>query len=128
MIFDGVKYSVTIDATNLGRYDLHIEYSYPGHDAFPADLSIYVSYSKEYNRFLAYSNRVLYNAIRGRGDVVGEDEIPTYVYDENMLTTYVVSFTVPFLIAAVVLFVIDIIVRKLKWSDIVNLFRKIKRT
>ena len=126
MIFDSTKYVLTVVTDEVGRYDLHIDYVYPAHQ-YSADIAINVSYSKEYNRFIKASDRVLLNAIRQRGDVVSEDKIPTYEYDESRLTTYVISFTTPFLIAACLLFVIDVIIRKLKWSDIVALFKKIKK-
>ena len=46
--------------------------------------------------------------------------------DESEVGTYTVSLTVPLLAAAVALFAVDIIVRKLKWEDVVSLFRKVK--
>ena len=47
--------------------------------------------------------------------------------DESKIATYVLYFTVPFLVLAAALFVIDTVIRKLKWADIVSLFRKIKK-
>ena len=42
--------------------------------------------------------------------------------DDSQIATYIVNLTVPFLVAAVALFVVDIVIRKLKWKDIVSLF------
>ena len=46
--------------------------------------------------------------------------------DEKMIDTYTIDFTMPFLIAAAALYVIDVIIRKLKWDDIKSLFKKKK--
>ena len=58
--------------------------------------------------------------------MVSEDGSITIENNENELSTYTLSLTVPLFIAAVVLFVVDIIIRKLKWNDIKSLFVKIK--
>ncbi len=126
MVFDSAKYYCTLPTAELGEYDVHVEYSYSG-KSYSADTAINVSYSREYDRFDVFTDTVLYNAIRNRGEVVSSDRIPSYEYDETELARYVVSFTVPFLIAAIALYVIDIIIRKLKWSDIKGLFRRVKR-
>ena len=46
--------------------------------------------------------------------------------DENEIATYVLRFTVPFLALAAILYVIDTVIRKLKWADIKSFF-KIRR-
>ncbi|MBR2343124.1 MAG: VWA domain-containing protein [Clostridia bacterium] len=126
MVFDSTKYVISVGTASLGRYDVAISYECPGREPYTASLYFNLSYYKEYDSFLVYSDTLLHDAIRNRGKVVGEGEIPTYEYDESLLTTYVVHFTLPLLIAACVLFVLDVIVRKLTASDIKNLFKKIK--
>ena len=51
--------------------------------------------------------------MRGNGEVL-VDQIPNMENDKNEVTTYRVSFVIPLLSAAVILFVIDVFVRKLK--------------
>ena len=85
------------------------------------------SYSAEYDSFAVYSSTLLYKALRNRGTVTGEDTVPDYDFSEKELTLYVISFSAPFIIAALCLFVIDVIIRKLKWSDIKGLFSRISK-
>ena len=44
--------------------------------------------------------------------------------DEDEVESYTFYYTAYLMIAAVVLYVLDIIIRKLKWSDIKSLFGK----
>ena len=123
---DGKKFFESFATPTPGRYDILAEYTY-SNKSYTAKSTVNVSYSKEYDSFAAYSDTVLYKALRNRGEVVGADSIPEYSYDERELTTYVIHFTVPFLIAAAVLYVLDVIIRKLKLSDIIGLFKKVKK-
>ncbi len=82
-----------------------------------------ISYSPEYNLFTNFDASNLHAAIRHRGTVV-EGAVPDISGNEENVATYRLTFTVPFMIAAVALYVIDIIIRKLKWSDIRGLFKR----
>jgi phosphotransferase system glucose/maltose/N-acetylglucosamine-specific IIC component len=53
--------------------------------------------------------------MRGNGSVVS-DGIPSLEHNKNEITTYKQSFVIPLLIAAICIFVIDILVRKLRIS------------
>ena len=72
----------------------------------------------------AFDAASLHRVVRNRGTVTEGGQIEIH-YDENEVVTYTASLISPFLIAAVALFVIDIIIRKLKWADIKGLFVKI---
>ena len=61
--------------------------------------------------------------MRNNGNVFENEDIRLDV-DEGRIATYVLRFTVPFLALAADLFVVDTIIRKLKWADIVSLFKK----
>ena len=61
--------------------------------------------------------------MRNNGNVFEGGDIVLRV-DENKIATYVLHFTVPFLAIAAALYVADTIIRKLKWADIVSLFKK----
>ena len=91
--------------------------------SYPSETFFNLSYSPEYDSFQIFESSALHEAIRQRG-TVSEDGSIKLENDENMLDTYVIDFTMPFLIAAAALYVIDVIIRKLKWSDIRNLFKK----
>ena len=63
----------------------------------------------------------------GGSGQVSEDGNLKIENDEKDVGTYVLKLTVPLMIACVVLFVADIVVRKLKWNDIKNLFIRVKK-
>ena len=44
--------------------------------------------------------------------------------DGARVATYEINCTVPLLTVAVVLFVADVIIRKIKWADITTIFKK----
>ena len=45
---------------------------------------------------------------------------------EGQASTYTIECTIPLIITAIVLYVVDIAIRKLKWSDIKGLFKRQK--
>ena len=67
------------------------------------------------------------NRVIGTDGTVTENGKLEIVNDDKELGTYTLDLTVPLLIVCVVLFAVDIIIRKLKWSDIVSLFKKVKK-
>ena len=87
--------------------------------------SAHSSFTAEYNSFAVYDAGVL-NRMVGTNGTVSLDGKLSLKNDESEVGTYTVCLTVPLLAAAVALFAVDIIVRKLKWEDIVSLFRKVK--
>ena len=126
LIFDSEKFFYSFETPEIGKYDIKVTYSYgedEGAVSYPSSTFFNLSYSPEYDSFQIFDTSALHEAIRQRG-VVSENGDIKLENDENMIDTYVVDFTMPFLIAAVALYVIDVIIRKLKWSDIRNLFKK----
>ncbi len=82
-----------------------------------------ISYSPEYDAFANFDSSTLHAAIRHRG-TVAEGAVPDISGNEENVATYRLTFAVPFMITAVVLYVIDIIIRKLKWGDIKTFFKR----
>ena len=122
----GLSAATSFETPEIGKYDIKVTYSYgedEGAVSYPSSTFFNLSYSPEYDSFQIFDTSALHEAIRQRG-VVSENGDIKLENDENMIDTYVVDFTMPFLIAAVALYVIDVIIRKLKWSDIRNLFKK----
>ena len=121
-VFNASNYEYEYNIPQSGDYDVNVKYSYGG-NVYEADTSFTVSYEPEYDMFAVFDVTLLYKLIDGSGTVI---ETPTQKLvienDPDEVATYTMYFTVPFLIAAVVLFVVDIAVRKLKWSDILSLF------
>ena len=119
--FDSKCYSYTFPSAQIGKYKVEITYAY-GENSFASQSVFNISYSPEYDSFVTFDPAELHNAVRDRG-TLHEDSVPDIVNDPDRLDTYSIYFTVPLLIAAAVLYVIDIIVRKITKNDIKSLFR-----
>ncbi len=120
-IFDSQRYAHEFAASAVGKYRVEITYAYDK-NAFVSESVFNISYSPEYDAFVTFDPAELHNAIRDRG-TLSEGSVPTPVNDPDRLDTYSVYFTVPLLIAAAVLYIVDIFVRKITKNDIKSLFR-----
>ncbi len=140
--FDAAGYTYRFPLPATGKYVLNINYSYdfttPEVDdmyddtdpdtlipvagkSFDAAVTFTVPYSPEYNSFEVFDPATLHAAIRNRG-TVWEGSIPTLENNDKEIATYTVRYTVPLMIIAVVLYVIDIMIRKLKLHDLKTFF------
>ncbi len=126
--FDSQKYFADISISETGSYELEITYSHDG-KSFKAKRIFNVSYLPEYDAFAAFDKARVYALIRGNGRVV-ENEPLSLENDESEVSTYKVRYTVPLLIIAIVLFVADIVIRKLHFNKKLGgkLFREHKRS
>ncbi len=122
LTFDSTRYYYDFATPDLGKYEIEILYEY-GNKSFTSYSVYNISYSPEYDRFVIFDAASLHECIRNRGTVT-EGAVPVIENDATEVATYTVSFAVPLLIAAVVLFVVDVFVRKIKWKDILSLFGK----
>ncbi|MBQ7397352.1 MAG: hypothetical protein IJW09_00840, partial [Clostridia bacterium] len=116
------RYFYRFETPALGRYAISVTYSAPS-GTFTSTSDFYISYSPEYDSFANFDASTLHAAIRHRG-TVSEGEIPDLSKTDARVATYRLTFTVPFMIAAVALYVLDIIIRKMKWSDVKGLFKR----
>lgn len=120
LAFDSTRYFYRFETPAYGRYIVKVTYSYS--DVVFNSQSIFnLSYSPEYDVFDVFDPAPLHAAIRNRGGVY-EGRIPPLENDEKEVSTYIVRYTVPLMIIAVVLYMIDIIVRKLRLTDIKSFF------
>ena len=124
LLFNSTGYYYEFATPDLGKYKITFTYSYDEYE-YVSDTYFNVSYSPEYDSFAAFSASDLNEAVRGNGTIT-ENGVPRIENDEKEISTYKVNYTVPLLIIAVALYVIDIIIRKLKWADIKSLFVKTK--
>lgn len=122
LTFDSEKYYYSFETPELGKHKIEISYAF-GESEYEAQSFVNLSYSPEYDSFATFDASSLYEAIRGRG-TVSEDGSVKLENDPRRVATYTLDFTVPFLVAAIILYIIDIIVRKIKWADIKALFKK----
>ncbi|MGM9969584.1 MAG: VWA domain-containing protein [Anaeroplasma sp.] len=123
--FNSQSYDSSFIYDSLGQYRLELTYTI-GSKTYVANQIIDISTLPEYNSFERFdisdlNSMVNFNAspYQNGSDVVLEN-------DNSITTTFSYDFTSLFMIISVILFVVDIIIRKVKWADIVNLFRKIK--
>lgn len=120
--FDRTRYYYEFLTPMLGKYQVQITYSY-GNNTYVNTAVFHIDRSPEYDSFVLYSAATLTSAVRDRGTVYEDDSLKV---ENNMdeVTTYTIDFTIALFAAAVILYVIDIIIRKLTWADIRTLFKR----
>ncbi|MBP3665821.1 MAG: VWA domain-containing protein [Clostridia bacterium] len=120
LTFDSTRYFYSFETPQRGRYLIRVHYAYAD-KTFESESAFHLGYAPEYDAFAVFDPASLHAAIRNRG-TVSEGFIPELVNDDKEVATYIVRFTAPLMIAAVALYVIDIIIRKLRWHDIKSFF------
>ena len=123
--FDSQKYAYTFDTAQLGRYELRVAYTYEDW-TYTSTSYFEIPYEREYDRFAVNDISKLTDVVRNRGRVHTNADFEM-VNDQSKVSVYEVSYVLPLLIVAVVLFVVDIVVRKIKIEDIKTLFKRRKK-
>lgn len=118
--FNKTGFIYTFLASENGKYTIEVTYTSKAMTVTSSH-NLFVDYSPEYDAFATFDPSLLYAAIRHRGTVT-EGAIPDLEPSEDSLATMRYTFALPFLALAVALFVIDVIIRKIKWRDIASLF------
>lgn len=122
LYFDQTRYYYTFQTPAVGKYQVQITYDF-GTEQYVSNTVFYLARSPEYDAFAMCSAASLNGALRNRGKVYEDDSL-VIEHNKDEVSTYTMDFTVALLVAAVVLYVVDIVIRKLKWVDIVSLFKK----
>lgn len=122
--YDAGSYFYSLHTGEVGKYTVNVSYVF-GEETFDAQASFDVSYLPEYDSFELFDSSSLYASIGNSGSVSENGELKIE-NDENEVESYIYYYTASLMIAAVILYVIDIIIRKLKWSDIKSFFKKSK--
>jgi hypothetical protein len=120
LIFDSTRYFYSFETPIRGRYLVNITYAY-GDKSFSSETAFHLGYSPEYDAFAVFDPAALHAAIRNRG-TVSEGAIPSLENDDKEVATYVLRFVAPLMIAAAVMYILDVIIRKLRWSEIKSFF------
>lgn len=124
--FNQYYYYYDFASAEAGEYDISVTYNY--YDmAYSVSRRISIPYTDEYNEFASYDPSVLYRALNGRGEVSVNGELEL-VNKEQEMGTYAIALTIPLLIICVALYVADIVVRKLKWNDVVSFFGAFRKS
>ena len=110
--FDSKKFSYAMTTNMVGTYWIDATYSYDD-VSYNTATSFDIPYLPEYNAFATFDRFTLYEFMRDNGEVA-VDGLPNMENDPDSLTTYKVSYVIPLLLAAIVIFVADVFVRKLR--------------
>ncbi|MBR5140357.1 MAG: VWA domain-containing protein [Clostridia bacterium] len=112
LAFDGSKYFFSFDTSDVGVYRLTITYT-SGERSYTYETEFELAYLPEYNMFASCDKYNVYEFMRDNGSTsVGE--IPDMQTDMSKVSLYKQSYIIPLLIAASVLFIADIVVRKVR--------------
>ena len=117
----GNTFYFEFDTSDVGGYEVTVTYTYK-EQQYVYNETVYVSYLDEYDAFSVFEPSGLHRAIDEQG-VVKEDGKLTIENNPDEVGRYVAEVTAPLLITVAVLFVVDVIVRKLKLEDIRSFFR-----
>jgi len=112
LAFDSQKFYHTLLTGEEGTYRIDFTYSYDDKE-YTAQRVVDIPYLAEYNSFVSFDTSTVYEFMRGKGGIY-EGEIPSLENEKSEIATYKLSFRIPLLIASIVLFLIDVLVRKLK--------------
>lgn len=123
----GSKFTHAFITGDEGRYTVKITYKESATEQeYTVERTVHVAYSAEYDSFALYDVGTLHKMVGAQG-TVSENGNLTIVNDASEVGLYNVSLNMPLLIACVILFAVDIAIRKLKWEDIQSLFRRHKK-
>lgn len=125
MTFNASYFSADIETRTVGRYEFTITLEYNGASYVDKE-TFYVDFSAEHDEFAVYDITTLNGAMAGKG-TVSEDGTLDLHNEEDEVGKISYALAMPLFIAVAVLFLIDVIIRKLKWEDIVSFFRTNKR-
>ena len=112
LAFNSQTYSYAMESVNPGAYKLEITYTVNDTD-YPAVMYFDIPYLAEYDAFAIFDKAAIYEFMRNNG-TINEGQIPSLENDPGEISTYKVSYAIPLLIAAIVLFIADIVLRTLK--------------
>ena len=120
MEFNARDYTAVFEASENGKYSFSITYTYLGND-YVGNGVYNVAYAPEYNSFAVFTASDIYDFMGGAGEISENGKV-NLENDSEDIAFYRYNFAAPLFAAAVALFVIDIIIRKLKWADVKSLF------
>lgn len=121
LIFDSELYSTEIESEQIGQYIIELSYTL-GELSYSATHLFNISYLPEYDSFTRFEASNLYYMVSENG-IISEDGKLVLENDDSNVQKYIIDFTPAFMIISVVLFVIDIMIRKLRLQDIKSLFK-----
>ncbi len=125
VVMESNIYTGAFVLSTVGEYKVEIAYSYKN-NRYTVEKPISVSYLPEYDSFATYDPSPLYKMIGADGSVSENGELDL-TNDEGMGDADIIDLTSYLLVATIAMFVIDVIIRKIKWTDIKGLFHRKKK-
>ena len=125
LVFDSQNYVTQIDSEMVGEYNVELTYTLELLE-YSTNHSFSISYLPEYNSFNLYNASNLYYMVSSNGEV-SEDGNLKLENTNSTVQKYIFDFTAPFMIASIALYIVDIMVRKLRLQDIKSLFKIFKK-
>ena len=119
MSFNASYYYALVDTSETGRYEFAILYDY--NTVSPEIFVVHVDYKTEYDEFAVYDASQLHRALDGRG-TVSTDGVLDLRNIEDEVGKITVGLAIPLFILCAVLYLADVVIRKLKWEDITSFF------
>ena len=120
MVFDSEVYRTEIDVNQTGQYEINLEYNL-GELSYNASYSLGIAYLPEYDSFQLFEASNLFYMVTSNGQISLDGKLTLENTNSN-IQKYIFDFTTVFMVIIVVLFTIDIMVRKLRLQDIKSLF------
>ena len=121
LTFASSTYFASFAADAPGIYTVHLEYKL-NDISYETDAEFAVFYNAEYDSFTSCSPSYLYRLLSSNGSILNLDELKTLNNSDSEYTSFVMSFTMPLMIVCAVLIVVDIVIRQLRWQDVVSFF------
>ncbi|MCM1306620.1 MAG: VWA domain-containing protein [Bacteroides sp.] len=126
LAYDSDGYVATFTTDAPGSYKVHLEYDFNSLH-YESDAEFAVSYYAEYDAFKTYGKSQLYRLLSENGSILELDEVSELDNSGASYTVYTFSFKLPLMIICLILLVIDIIIRQIKWQDLKSFFEGLKR-
>lgn len=123
--FEGNRHYGCLTTGEVGLYSALITYRNNGVD-YTTVKNFYMDCKEEYDAFVGYDAGLLYELVDERGNVFLDGDLKIE-NNPDEVSTYTLHLTLPLMIACVILYVVDIMVRKLEWKDIKGLFVRINK-
>ena len=120
MLFNSQCYIYEFPSEQIGKYSVKISYSYSTR-SYETSTYFDIPYADEYDSFTVFDVSDIHKIIRTRGNVFTNNEIELK-NNEKDVATYTYYLTLPCMVTAIALYLADIVIRKLSWVDIRNLF------
>ena len=118
--FNSESYYYEFEIGSVGKYAITVTYRYLTRE-YSSTHYFDIPYVPEYDSFTVFNIADVHKLIRNRGNVFEGAEIALENKEEDV-ATYTVYISTPIMAVAIVLFVVSVIIRKLRWADILSLF------